>query len=86
MESETHKVLRLGVRFPDRTLAKPVIQELSQGSSVSVNILHGRLTEKEVWFELELSGSAPKVDEVIRLIKEWGIVIRYPRKCVFCAS
>ena len=72
MKDERRKVVHAEVYFSDRSLTKPVLQELSRDSSVSVNIIRGRMTKGFAWFELELSGSPSRVDAVIRQARQWG--------------
>ena len=74
MGNERPKVVHLEVYFPDRSLAKPALFELTRDSSVSVNIRRGCLTGKTAWFELELSGNPTRIDEVIRQTRNWGVL------------
>jgi hypothetical protein len=72
MENGAQKSIHVALNFPDRALAKPAIERLSRGSTLSVNILRGRITEHEAWFELELAGRVDEVDELIRVSAKWG--------------
>ena len=86
MGNERRKVVHLEVYFADRSLSKPAILELSRDSSISVNILRGRLTETSAWFELELSGSPSRVDAVVRQGRNWGVLTWSIERDTSCAS
>lgn len=70
-------ICRLKVEFPDRSLTRPVLAELSQARDITVNILRGRVSSRNAWFELEIEGNPKKLDRVVRLVREWGSKVMY---------
>lgn len=72
MKSSDQKTMRLRVTFPNRSLARPVLEDLGRDRGLTVNIVRGRITKAEASFELEVTGPARRVDDLIRLGSKWG--------------
>lgn len=76
MEQDRRDSLRIEVSFPDRALAKPILREISENRDLSVNILRGRMTENDAWFEVEIRGKPAKLQELLRLTEIWGVAVQ----------
>jgi len=73
MASET---VRIRMSCPKRTLRDPIIHALSHDCRVVPNILRGRITRKDAWLELELSGPPKNVAKALRFLERKGIRVR----------
>jgi hypothetical protein len=62
----THKTARFELAFGDRSAAQTALRKLSQDSRVELVIRRGRITPQGAWFELEVTGSARRIDGVLR--------------------
>lgn len=72
MNSSQEMTVHMNVKFPDRSLARPLLENLGRDRALSVNILRGRITREEASFDLEVTGSKRRVDDLIRLSATWG--------------
>lgn len=79
MSTEKPTVLHLEVQFPDRSLAKPVLREISENADLAVNILRGRVSEEGAWFDVEVSGDDRRIEELLRLSRKWGADVHAAR-------
>ena len=68
--------LLLEATFPSLSLARPVLDKLAQCSRVTLTILRGRLTRDEARFEFEVTGGSGEVDDVVRIVRQWGCAVR----------
>jgi len=78
MKPDRSKTVHVNVTFPDRSLARPVLEEIGRDRGLTVNILRGRITEEIATFELEVTGAARRVDDLIRLSATWGTTVGSP--------
>ena len=53
-----------------------MFEKLAQCSCVTLTILHGRLTRDEARFEFEVTGCSGEIEDVVRLIRQWGSAVR----------
>jgi hypothetical protein len=71
MKSSQQKKVHIRVKFSDRGLAKAAFEDLGRSRALSVNILRGRITQKEAHFELAVTGPAQRINEFIRVSNHW---------------
>ncbi len=72
MNLEAEKTRTLKVQIPSRTLASTLLESWSKHVGVSVHILRGRITPDDACFELEVSGVASAVADVLRWSQPWA--------------
>lgn len=68
--------VRLEATFPSLALARPVLDKLAQCPCVTLTILHGRLTRDEARFEFEVAGCSGEIEDVVRIVRQWGCAVR----------
>ena len=76
MEPTREMTVQVNVRFSDRSLARPVLEDLGRNRALVVNIVRGRITQEEASFDLEVTGSRPRIDDLLRRNARWGASIR----------
>lgn len=72
MKILAEKTVQIHVKFSDRSLAGLALEELRRDGAVLVNILRGRVTKEEASFDLEVSGTARRVEHFLRRSGSWG--------------
>ncbi len=72
MRSNPERTVHMNVTFSDRRLARPFLDGLGRGRALSMNILRGRITAAEASLELEVTGSARRIDHLVRQTATWG--------------
>ncbi len=70
------KSLRLKLVFPEKILGEPVIHTLSRTYKVAPNIMQGRITEKDAWLDLELSGTPKSLDSALKYLSGRDVTVR----------
>jgi hypothetical protein len=76
MKPAREKKVQLSVNFADRNLARPLLEDLGRDRALSVNILRGRITHEEASFQIEVTGSTHRVDDLLRVSSKWGALVR----------
>jgi hypothetical protein len=61
----SERTVRVEVKFHDRGAAVSCLQRVQRVPGVLFNILRGRVTPDEVFYELELTGQEPEVERVV---------------------
>ncbi len=69
------KNVKYKMTFPEKMIGDPVLYQLSQSLGVVPNILRGRITEKDAWLEVELTGVEEKIGEAVKFLGEQGVSI-----------
>lgn len=59
------RVVRLAVRFEDRSAAASCLQDLRAIPGATVNVVRGRVTPEEARFDLELRGDGPVLERAV---------------------
>lgn len=72
MKSIQETTVQLSVKFSDRNLARPALEGLGRDHALTVNILRGRITQKDASFELEVTGTPRNVENLVRLSATLG--------------
>lgn len=72
MRSIQDTTVHMRVKFSDRNLARPVLEGLGRERALTVNVLRGRITEKDATFELEVTGNPRSVESFVRSGATWG--------------
>ena len=72
MKSIQETTVHMRVKFSDRNLAHPVLEVFGRDRALTVNILRGRITQRDASFELEVTGNPRSVEGFVRLGATWG--------------
>ena len=75
MIADALSTVHLEATFPSLALVRPMLEKLAQCSCVTLTILHGRLTRDEARFEFEVTGCSGEIEDVVRLIRQWGSAV-----------
>lgn len=59
------RVVRLNVRFEDRSEAATCLQNLRRIPGTSVNVVRGRITPEEAHYEIEIRGQGRLMEQAI---------------------
>ena len=76
MAKEPTKTTRFKMVFPEKVIGEPIIYKLAHDLEVTPNILRGRITDKNAWLEVELSGSAKNVDKALKYLADRNVTIQ----------
>jgi hypothetical protein len=77
MRPAEEKTATLKLEIPNRSLASTLIENWSERSGVSLNILRGRVTSDEACFHLEIRGRAGNVAKILRQSAPWDASRRF---------
>ncbi len=66
MAGSGEKTVVLEVTFAKRQPAQPILNRLVKAGLSSATVLRGRVTPSDAWFQVELKGSIPVLDAVVR--------------------
>ncbi len=66
MKSGQRKTVLVRVQFPDRSLAKLALLEFGRDPALLVNVLRGRITQKDASFELEVTGRERCIEKFLQ--------------------
>ena len=72
MKSAPQKTIHLRLRFSNRSLAQPALEELSGNPELTVTLLRGRIDPRAASFDLRITGPAEQIRGMLRRSETWG--------------
>jgi hypothetical protein len=70
------RALRFRISCPEKIRSEPIIHRLSHDCGVVPNILRGRITRKDAWLEVELTGPRRNIDKALKFLAARGVSVR----------
>jgi ABC-type methionine transport system ATPase subunit len=72
----TPRAPRFRISGPKKLRSEPIIHRLSRDCGVVPHILRGRITPKDAWLEVELTGPRKSVEKALKFLGARGVSVR----------